>query len=150
VSVIIREEFRSTDKIVAEKFPLGVTTVARVKPVPGGPDKGGLVGLGVGLGVEVGPTVGVGAGVGVGVGSGVVVGVGRATYTTTGDGSGRVFARPVRSKLRNGAAKLMPKTEKAAEKNSTRKMIKPGENFRMFSLGMSENYSENPAKAEAS
>jgi len=60
--------------MVAEKLPLGVATVALIKPVPGGPEIGGRVGLAVGLGEGTG--VGAGEGVGVGVGVGVEVGVG--------------------------------------------------------------------------
>lgn len=56
-SVIIREEVRSIDKIVALKFPFSVATVTVDKPFPGAPIKTGVVG--------VGTTVGEGLGVGI-------------------------------------------------------------------------------------
>jgi hypothetical protein len=117
--VIILELLRSTVRIVAEKFPLGVATEARVKPVPGGPDKGGIVGLGVGLGVEVGAGVGVAVGIGVGVGVGSGVGVGATTVRASGRGESE--ALPMRFTLLRGAAKLIPKTAKttAVEKPTT-------------------------------
>jgi len=74
--------------IVAEKLPLGVATVARVRPVPGGPDKGTAVGFGLGLGV----TVTAGVGVGVFVGSGVIEGIGELVGTRVGEGLNSITA----------------------------------------------------------
>lgn len=70
-------EDREKVTTVAVKLPLGVATVALVRPTPGGLEiGGGNVGLGEGLIVGVRIIVGVGIGVGVGVGVGEMVGEG--------------------------------------------------------------------------
>lgn len=73
-SVIIREEARSIERIVALKFPFSVATVTVDKPLPGGPDRVGTL-TGTGFGVA-----NAGRGVGVGVGEGgdmeIIMGVG--------------------------------------------------------------------------
>lgn len=67
VSVIMRAEPRSIERMVVRKSPFSVWTVTVDRPLPGGPDKVGIAGV-VGLGDGDGVGVGMGVGVGVGVG----------------------------------------------------------------------------------
>jgi hypothetical protein len=60
---------------VAVKLPLGVATIALVRPTPGGVESGGVkVGLGEGIGLGVTEIVGVAVRMGVEVGVGIKVG----------------------------------------------------------------------------
>jgi hypothetical protein len=80
--VTILELPKSTDKTVAEKLPFSVATVTVDNPVPGGPEIGFRVGVGMVVGLAVGLGIGVGRGVGVMVGVGTSVGMGKTGALT--------------------------------------------------------------------
>mgnify|MGYP001563052295 CR=1 FL=1 len=101
-SVIILEEDRSIDKMVARKSPFSVLTVAVARPVSGGPWRTGREGAGLGVPACSDAAASGRANAGRGVGAGVGEGEASTTGVRGGDWRGlKRLRKKARMKLIN-------------------------------------------------